>query len=212
MAKLPPAPSCVFVRVVGTESTSHRPWNNIFHLQYAGTVPTATTLNTAATQILAAYGAQFMPLMVNVYSLTEVQLADLTSDTAAIGSATGSTAGSVAGVALSINATAVVSWTIARRYRGGHPRSYIPGQQNSDIAAVNTWTGTYTTALNNAATAFRAALNGLSVSGTSFTMVAVSYYDAKVLRPQGVPFPIIANAVHPRVDSQRRRLGREILA
>lgn len=211
MAKLPPAPSCIFCKVIGT-AQGGRPFNNLFHLSYSGGVPTSTQLNTVASQVLSAYSTQFAPLMVGQLSVTECTVADLTSDTSAIGSAAATTVGTATGAALSFQAAAVISWTIARRYRGGHPRSYIPGAAVTDMNSLTTWTPTYTGALQTAATAFRASMNALVVGSTSFTMVTVSYFTGKVMRPQGLPFPIIANQVHPRIDTQRRRLGREILA
>jgi hypothetical protein len=41
-------------------------------------------------------------------------------------------------------------------------------------------------------------------------MVMLSYFSGHVLRTHGTPFAITAAAVHSRVDSQRRRLGKEL--
>lgn len=208
MPPLPDVAGVVFVRVKGTTSGAN--WNNVFHLQYTGTAPTTATLNSVCASVLTAWATNFGPLCQAGVALVGADAADLTNRQGAIGTNTNTTAGSRAGTAMTNQAACVVSWPINRRYRGGHPRTYLPAGVLADVTSNRLWSSTFITAVVNGATSFRTALNAISIGGTTFTMVSVQYYDQKVLLSNPVPWPIQIPKVHGRVDTQRSRLGREV--
>lgn len=207
MPPLPPVPNVVLVRLKGTLSGSV--WNNIMHLQYTGAAPTVADLNTIGTSISTAWNTNFAPLATSAVTLTGIDLADLTNPAAAATSVTANVPGTRAGTAMAAQVCCVVSWVINVRYRGGHPRSYFPFGSNTDIQTVRTWTTAFVTAVNNGSTAFRTALNALTVSGTTYKMCTVSYVRNNAPRNPPIVFTIQSNVVHGRIDTQRRRLGKE---
>jgi hypothetical protein len=115
----------------------------------------------------------------------------------------------------------VVKFHTARRYRGGHPRIYVPGMGISDLATPQSWNSTTISTLLSEWNYF---IGGLA-SGTYGAMntlkhVNVSYFQGftNVTYPSGrtrpvpklrVAGPIVDNitslAINPKVASQRRR-------
>lgn len=210
MAALPDAPGIVRLRVVGTVNGTT--FNNIFHLQYSGSAPSVANLNAVCTDVLSAWGTHFSPLCPSTVVLANADAADLTNAGAATGEATDTTAGTRAGTPLPNNVACCVTWHINNRYRGGHPRSYIPAGVIADVSGGNRWSDAFVTAMNSAAAAFLAAVNAISVGGSTYKLVCLSYHRAKIALNPPVPYTIQSALVDHRPDSQRKRLGRDIAA
>jgi hypothetical protein len=106
------------------------------------------------------------------------------------------------------SASVVISWGSNAYWRGGKPRTYLPGIElsytdgKSQItAAGDTW---YTQKAND----FLAAVNALSDVGITQTGLGfVHFFVAGVLQTPGIFYPITGAAIHPRFGTQRRRLG-----
>lgn len=189
---------------------------NVGYLQYAGTAPAVSDLNAIGTAIGNAWGTNYGPLCGASVTMNSVSLVDLTSRGAAISSVTGlAKVGSRAGTDVPNNVAAVISWKINRRYRGGHPRTYLPAGMQADITTGRLWTTAFQTAVTAAAGAFRTALNGTTYSGATMKMVSMGFFthDPTTHRPvyiiPPVPYTIQSGLAHGRVDTQRRRLGKE---
>lgn len=208
MPPLPAAPQIVEVHVNGVINTV--PWTNIFHLQYTGTAPDVAGLNTLSSSMLNAWGTNFGPLVNTGVSLTGATATDLTNASAAQGSASGSTAGSRAGTPLSNAQAAVISWKVNMRWRGGHPRTYIPATVSSDIVGGRLFTDTYVTALTSAANTFRTSVNALTSGATTYKLVCLRRIIDKVQQNPPVPLTINSALVDHRIDSQRDRMGRDL--
>lgn len=208
MPPLPPAAQIVLVRIKGVFGT--QPWNVIQHLQYTGPAPTVADLQTVATSVNSAFNTNYASLMPVGVSVTGIDLADLTNPAAAAASVSTTVTGTRAGTIMPASTCIVVSWIINVRYRGGHPRSYYPFGVAADTQSVRAWTTAFVTSVNNASTAYRTALNAISVSGTTYKMAVVSYVHNNAPRPTPVPFTVQSNVTHARIDTQRRRLGKEI--
>lgn len=203
-----PVPGVVVVVLKGTVGT--QPWANVLHLQYTGAAPTVADLQSVGAAVSTAWQTNFTPLQHTSTGLSSIDLADLTNPAAAAATVTASIPGTRTGAANANSVTCVVSWKINIRYRGGHPRTYLAIGANADIqAGGRLWATAFVTSVNNAANGFRTALNAIAVSGTTYKMCAVSLVFNNAPRTQGVPYTIQSNAVHGRVDTQRRRLGKE---
>lgn len=191
------------------------------YIHYAGTAPTAAQLNTFAASVATAWATDVKALAETSFTLQTVACEDLTSSTAAVGSAISGVAGTNAGGNLPAEACVVVSYAVARRYRGGHPRGYWAIGAQSNIAANlewdPTWLATVSTDLAAYFTAVEAA--GWAAAGT-LTQVNVSYYAGftairnpitgryrNVPNLRGAPVVDTVTAITPRarVGSQRRR-------
>lgn len=194
-----------------------------FYYTYSGGPPTVGNLNTMSTDISAAFGTDLAGLMSNDYHLIGVEITDLSSSTSAQGSWSGSVAGANSGHPPDIAVALLQNFTIARRFRGGKPRTYWPfgvaGNLNSDDV---TWTSAFLGTAATAWAAFNTALLALSGVGCTLTAhVNVSYYHgfASVQNPvtkrwANIPTPvsgpvtpdtITGNAFRAEVSQQRRR-------
>jgi hypothetical protein len=206
MPSLPPVGQVLKVAVKGTQEG---PWNNIFHLQYVGPAPTAVQLDTLAASVLTAYTSAFASVLNTAVTIDNCKIADLTSATAAIGEADIETFGTRTGANNPSSVACVVSWSINLRYRGGHPRTYLPAGTQEDLAGFTSWSGIFVGEVLAAANSFRTAMNALTTGTTTYKMVIVSYSTNNAPRPQPLPFLINAASVDNRVDTQRRRLGKD---
>jgi hypothetical protein len=210
MPALPDAAAIVRVRVIGTVNGA--PFNNIFHLQYDAAAPSVANLNTLCADVLTAWQTNFKSLCPSTVVLASADAQDLTNAGAASGSATDTTAGTRSGTAMPNSVAACITWRINNRYRGGHPRTYLPAGVIADVSGGNRWTDAFVTAMNTAAAAFLTALNAISLGGSSYKAVCLSYTRDKVARIPPVPYTIQSGLADHRPDTQRRRLGRDIAA
>lgn len=207
MPPLPNVNNVLRLRYIGTVHGSA--FNNILHLMFQGGPPTVADCNGIATQAFNAYATNLMQLVDVNSILTRCEVQDLTSPTANEGSHDGSQAGSIATQSGPASLALVVSQIINFRYRGGHPRFYVPGPTMLEVLNGKVWTNTFLTSARAQATSFRSALNAIVQGTMTFQMATVSYRTAHALRPTPLPFVVQQLVVHGRVDTQRRRLGKE---
>lgn len=208
MPPLPPASACLKVVFEGT-NTPTVPWNCIIHSKYSGTAPTTADLNAFCTSLGTVWNNNIAPLCGLGVELTKVTATDLSSQTSPSGEATMAHAGTRTGSALGGQVCLVSSWAAPLRYRGGHPRNYWPGGTGADIADLRSWSTTSLTAFQAGFQAFLTAFNATNVGTSPQAMVLLSYKSGKVFRPTPLPVNIAGVVVHPRLDTQRRRLGKE---
>jgi hypothetical protein len=198
------------VQVTVNGQINAMPWANVFHVRYPGTAPQVTDLNALCTAMLSAWGTNFAPLVNTNVSLSGAVASDLTNASAAQGSASASTAGTRAGTALPNNIACCITWKINMRYRGGHPRTYLPATVSADVATGRLYTQAYIDLVTPAAAAFRTAVNGIAAPGGTYTMVCLRRTIDRVAQNPAVPVTIQSSLVDHRVDSQRDRLGKDL--
>jgi len=186
------------------------PWANVMHLRYAGTAPTNSECNDIADDLQGIYMLEFGAYLSSDVSLEQTIVTDLTSSTASIGTFVGTTSATGAN-AQNMNAGVAIalSWKIHRRYRGGHPRTYLIGMEASNLTDTQHFDNTYVGNVLTAAQSFLTAVNAYTQGAVDpFELGQVSYYTAGALRVTPVFDPFLDVAVDTRVDSQRRRNGR----
>jgi len=197
--------------------------NMMIHLfaQYGGTLSSGD-----ATTWCAAFRSNFitdvMAQMANQVTLFKTVLTDLSSNTApqVIDTTTGTgalgTSATIAGLSV------IIQFKIARRYRGGHPRIYLPGLRASDVSNLNQINPTQA---NNIKTAWQtfitAAMGACPAAASPASHVNVSYFHGftNVTFPSGrvhaVPTPrgapqidaVSSYGINPVVGMQRRRIA-----
>lgn len=183
---------------------------NILHADGgAGTGWTSTELNALASAVRGAWVTNVLPLVTQNLLLNEVTAIDLASDTGATGIATGTNAGTKITAAQPANCAVCWSWQIARRYRGGHPRTYIAGLVSDQVSNVSSITSAAQSAHQSAAAAVRTAVNGVTTSAGTAKLATVHYYKDKTLLATPLVSQITGVSVDTRIDSQRRRLGKD---
>lgn len=222
MVALPNAPWSSLVTVSGLNQGTR--WQNKLHFTYpTGTSITFTQLAALATGVENAWIANIAPLCNTNVTMTNITAIDLNSRTGPNFNISPTTAppGTRAGVPLTVQNALTASWVIQSRYRGGHPRTYFPGGVQADTLSGHQWTTAFISVAQSGFEAFRVALNGITSGTITFTFVMLSYFSGShelpgqpppppVLRPIPVPFAINGVVVHPRIDTQRRRLGKEV--
>jgi hypothetical protein len=153
--------------------------------------------------------------------MTGTQVTDLASTSGAFGVDTTNVNGTEAGSALPAGTAYLINFKIARKYRGGKPRCYLPLGVAADLATRANWLSTNITNTTTHFTAFIAGFVG-QVAGTTTISghVNVSYYSGftnvaygsptkyrrvPTLRATPLVDAITSYAVQPSPASQRRR-------
>lgn len=173
---LPDVP-CVRVRMFGLDPAGND-WGIRFYLSYAGAAPTGANCTTLAGDIMTALGGQLQPLLSTGTEVQECDVLDIATTSGLSGQSTASFFGTRAGTPIAAQVAMNVEYGIARRYRGGKPRTYLPAGVDSDLLTVATWTPAFINAVNAAMIAGFAAIEALVVGAMgALRHVNLSYYD-----------------------------------
>jgi hypothetical protein len=192
---------------------------HFFH--YTSGAPSGTDLTTMASDAVSTFGSAFSSLYDVNTSLESATATDLSSAMGHEATAGTPVAGALAGGAIPPAAAAVVAHSIARRYRGGHPRTYLPLGDTSKIATSGTWSSGFVSAVDSA---WGTWANGMLTTFGSLVVdkiVNVSYYGppnvvitnpvthrartVSTLRTTPIVDDITGHSVNPLIGSQRRR-------
>lgn len=208
MPALAPIPGVAKVAISGTYGT--RSWVNTFHVRrLVEDAMTQAIINDVANAVEAAYGATFithMPAMAHVHEVVATDLHD-TSGLAGVQPST--RVGAAGGLPSSVNIGPLINWRIALRYRGGHPRTYLPGIAEVSVDENGNVDGTVADAFTADANNFITNL-GANVGDAGALILCVPHYfvgKAPVI-PPAVPTvsDILSGKCNPVVGSQRRRI------
>jgi len=199
------------VRVAISGTISGEPWTNVFWCNLGGgNTATQADLNSWNTAFYNAFGTNLCPQLngtISATSCTATLFQNVNQALHAVSTSTkpGTEAGTRVG---DISACRVLSWLSNVYWRGGKPRTYLAGLATSETTDGKNLTPAAITALAAAANAFHTAVNALSSGTISQTQHGFcSFMTGGVERNPGVFFPITGAAVHPRLGSQRGRLG-----
>lgn len=188
-------------------------WANIFWLgTTASTTPAPTDCNALAQAMYEIYDARFLPLLGKDCTLKRA-IANFygTQPTQVVGEYASDEVGGSANNTEVDSLSAVVSWLFAATWRGGKPRTYMPGLPSEAFATSNALDPTFITNLETAASNFRTDCAALSVSPFAGAhLVVMSFFSGNAPRSPAVIFNVTGQTVHPRICSMRRRLGREL--
>lgn len=110
------------------------------------------------------------------------------------------------------NVACCVSWHEFISYRGGHPRTYLAGIPQSIIASPQLLSPAGASGLQTDMNAFLSSVNaGVPPGATNSGQLVVVHYSLnKVVQTPPLVRPILSATVNTRLDSQRRRLGKQI--
>jgi len=186
-------------------------WINIWYVHYSGTAPSASNIDAYLTAQATALGANYTAEMSVDNEVTGWEMTDLTSATSARGAITFSAFGARTGDFTPASSALVLSCEISRRYRGGHPRKYLPFGTAGTYASGSTtqWDSSFLADVQTKMEAFVAGLVGVTEGGTTWDdVVNVSYRTGGAVRATAVVDPITSVLARSRICTQRRRLGR----
>lgn len=216
MTKLGPLPNVAGVfklRFIGTVYS--KPWVNVMHVSYTGVTLDTTTANSIATAIRGYWTTSIAPKVHNSTLLSVVEVTDLSSRSGAQGTDNVGSTGTGGVTAAPNSVAACLTLKIATRYRGGHPRLYLPGVPNAFISSTDqsSWAAGIAAGYQTNGRAFRTAINAMVIGGGTYALCAVSYYQSangvQSYRTPPVVYPITDVLCHNRIDTMRRRLGKE---
>lgn len=209
MPPLPFVPDVVKLVVGGVANDAQ--WLNIFHFFHSDGTVDDTAIGNLHTHIIGDLDAIYHSFASITVTVENETYTDISSDTGVEISFSDDTSGTDASALLPASACTLVSWEIARRYRGGHPRTYFPigtvGSLASDSSKL--FDPTYLEAVSAACETFRGVCSYMD-GGTGFTwnLASVSYTSGLTPRPIPIHDNVTSAVVRERVCSQRRRLGK----
>lgn len=200
------------VSVEGTSGT--KPWANIFWLQLTvSSAPSQADIDAVVTAVGAAYKTAFQANQKNDTTYLQARGTFFAPGGGVLLSTATMTGVGTNGVDANFppSVCAVLSWLSTVYWRGGKPRTYLPGLREGNLTTAYSLTAGVITALNTAGATFRTAINAIAsgaVTATSFGFVSFRTLNAE----RGTPlfFAITGVRVHARVGSQRHRLGRPL--
>jgi hypothetical protein len=200
-----------------------RPASCHWFFDYAGAAPTNAQLATMAGVVQAAINTRVTPFMNIANSTESTTITDLTSPTAAQGSALIAAAGAQDTEDTLADVVAfVLQQKFGRRYRGGHSRTYWPIFDSENLAGGGEWVPASTAAAVAMFNLLRGDIAAAGWAGAgALTHGVVEYirghtnvlYPSGYYRAVGTPLippefhPILSIAANPRPGTQRRRGG-----
>lgn len=214
-----PASPCVRVRLIYTNADSSFAGSR-FYLSYTGGAPSGADCTTLASDIAAAWESNIATLVNSGDTLTEIDVLDIATNSGLSGQWDGSHVGTSDGAPLPAQVAMNVEYDIARRYRGGKPRMFLPAPGDEAVATAGTWTSGVITDTNAGMAAFFAAIEALDVGSMgTLTHVNLSYYQgftnvtnssgrtraAPKYRAAALLDTVVGYAAKLEMGSQRRR-------
>jgi len=181
---------------------------------------TQENLDFLTNSLHQQYGAHFCVILSQELTLLETNTVLFMADgSVKEGSTTSPFTGQDSGVRLPANCALVISWRTSQYYRGGHPRTYLPGIVQDRLEDARHWSAQTIADFGAAAYNFRAGVNNIQIpNGSPVTLGHLQVFanggstqNPKVYLDPPRFHVWTSQAVHPRVDSQRRRLGRELV-
>jgi hypothetical protein len=192
------------------------------HFAYTGGAPSDADCLALATDLYAKAAQFFLPELSPSSGLRGVDVIDLSDETAKTGTYLATTPGTSAGAGtLPGGVAALVNYQIARRYRGGKPRSYLPLGTGADVQANGMWTTGFKSSTEDALGRFFDQVSAMVAGETALhAPINISYYQGYDTprtrsnghlfyppKPRDVPLvdTIIGWHLNQKPSSQRRR-------
>lgn len=175
----PPLPEvpCVRVRLDYTHDSGLKAGNRVYFSYPSGT-PTGSDCTAFAADCAAGWAAGVAAALNPDWALTEVDVLDIATLTGLSGQWTGSHPGTASGSPAPAQTAANVEFGIARRYRGGKPRIYVPPGCFEDMLNDVQWTTTWITNVQGAISGWAAGREAFSSGAlTGMQHVNISYYQ-----------------------------------
>lgn len=218
MPALPTIPNVLKISLLWSISSDVDARTTLY-FSYSGAAPNNAACSAFATAAYNAFGAFGEDWDVDT-SLTGCEVIDLSSSSGGVGIHSATVAGNLTHPISGASAV-LVNYAIARRYRGGRPRSYLPWGDQTVIGNRQTWGGTFVAAVTTHVQDAFAGIIGQTSGGTTISQhVNVSYYsgftvetspssgrarNVPKLRTTPVVDTIVGLSISTRIANQRRR-------
>lgn len=190
-------------------------WANTFWLRNGhGTSPSAVDFQAVTEAFYALYRSAFKGHMntgVVISGCEGIYYGPSGGDIG--GSVAIADGGSLSGEQLTAQVATCISWRVQQRYRGGHPRTYLPPADKTKVDTPRLWTSSFANAVRDSANDFLDNVNTIAFGNFSDSHLGiVSFVLRKEWRVPPVFRDFIPDAagVDARIDTQRRRLGADL--
>lgn len=193
-------------------------WSGDFHDAFAlntfyvfGTGVAGASTAALAAYATAVYGAlnvaAFKNALFSGNNIAFVRCFDWSTPAGAEGADNTVTAGLATGSPLSAQNAMLINFAVPLRFRGGHPRMYMPLGMPVDLQTPLAWTTTFVTALQAAVTTFWGVVSSTTIGGIAVTPVLFRTREtiSGVLQP---PSTVVLGA--PTVSSVPATIRRRI--
>lgn len=220
MAQLPNVERCVRINIPISVAGNSHCLNRIF-IHYSGTTPTGSDLNTFCNSVATAWGTNLKSLANTNTIQGPITAQELSTNSGPIGAGTTSNTGTRTGTSLTAATSVNVRFQIARRYRGGKPKVFLPFGVVGDLSNQTLWGSSFVSAVGTGWANFMTAVLAAGWSGAgTLEHENVSYYsgftavvnpitgryrNVPTLRATPVQDTITGYSVDSQVGSQRRR-------
>lgn len=200
-------------------SYQNQPWLNVLHWEYSGGPPTQANLLELCNDCMTIWDTRFSSAAHPTCILAAVRAIDLSSPDAPQGvSDAVSKAGDSVFGPLPVQIAVVASWVVNYRWRGGHFRTYFPFGHTNAVQNGNSWTDVALNQFRTSISGFMSDMNSMTAGSLSGKLVGVRRWRTEVKGQPPVEIdpplvlPFTGVVVDSRLDSQRRRLGRDVSA
>lgn len=176
--------------------------------------PTQGDFTNFTNNFATSYKTYILPHLSSSVVLNECSSLYYTEQGAELAGAVSVTGnGGVTGTTLPANVSLCVGWRVQQHYRGGHPRTYLPGIPAAELASARLFSAAYVALVAQAAQNFHADVNNNTAGAIGLCKLGVVSF---VLRKEWRNPPVFRDFILPsahadqRIDSMRRRLGRDL--
>lgn len=206
-----PLPPPRVIRVAVRGDVGGQPFVNVFHAQTDAPGPQA---NEDIGEFLDEFKAALISSGVYDACHTSVHVTQLTGvlqtdeDNALVAQVSSSIVGAQSGTVLPASVCYVVSWLSGAFWRGGKPRTYVPGLITASVDTNHSLADSDKATFAGNWADLRTAVNAITTDSIDqTTMGFVSYATGGAWRSSSVFFGYTGSTIHDRLASQRRRLG-----
>lgn len=204
---LPDVPGVLKTRLIFDVGASLNAHSHVFW-HTTGTGVSSGDLTDLANQVAFQWDAHMSAQVPNTTHLREVEAIDLGHPGTVAGLWAGDHPGSYPTAGQAAEVCVVISLKIARRYRGGKPRVYLPMGVTAQMNNPTSWQSTFVSAVDAAWGAFTHGVIIGAPNASVDDVVSVSYYNDKAPRATPVVDHVLTHSTSATPGSQRRRMNR----
>jgi hypothetical protein len=188
---------------------------NTFWLAYDATQAEAATeadLDTIEATFRNDWLTYVSPSLVQQLVMTEIRMVLFRASGELAVSYTTAAAGAATNAALPANVSAVVNWTTHAFYRGGKPKTFLPGLHTGAVSSSRLLYATWASTLESHMNSWLGNASAYTSTHLSSAPVWIrpSWAIGKAYRTTAVQRQVYRAWVQPRMCTQRRRFGQPI--
>lgn len=198
-----------------------QPWACVWHFAYDNSTASwsQTEVQALATDLRLAWAAYAAPLCTTEVTLRQVTATDIGSTTPVVGIDSNVVTGAVAGGTQTSSTCALMSFHINARYKGGHPRAYLPWGAPLNQSSEYQWSVAFQGSANSAIAALinQVRANVPPRAGNQVSQVVPRYTYQVVNDPAHSKYirqriglkavnVVTSYSLNPTLGTQRRRL------